>query len=42
VETTTFVKTGANHGKKIVQFQKKITHVDGMMIHKVAKYLVQT
>jgi hypothetical protein len=42
VETTTFVKTGANHGKKNRPISKKVTHVDGMMIHNVAKYLVQT
>ena len=34
VETTTFVKTYANHGaKKSSKFTKKITHVYDIMIH---------
>ena len=37
-----FVKTHANHGKKISKFTKNITHVDDMMIHNLVKYLVQT
>jgi len=43
VETTTFVKTRANHGKKkSSKFnKKKITHIDDMMIHNLVKYLVQ-
>jgi hypothetical protein len=42
VETTTFVKTSANHGQKKTSKFKKNTHVDGMMIHNAARYLVQT
>ena len=40
---TNFVKTSANHDKKsCLNFPKKITHVDYMMIHNLVKYLVQT
>jgi hypothetical protein len=43
VETTPFVKTRANHGKKSgLNSQKKITYVDDIMIHNLVKYLVQT
>jgi hypothetical protein len=41
VETTTFVKTRANHSKKLSKF-KKFTHVDNIMIHNFVKYLVRT
>jgi hypothetical protein len=43
VETTTFMKTRANHNtKKLSKFIKKVTHVDDMIIHNHVKYLVQT
>ena len=40
VETTIFVKTHANYGKKSSKFTKKITDVDDMVIHNLIKYLV--
>ena len=40
VETTAFVKTRANYGKKSSKFTQKITHVDDMMIHNLVKYSV--
>ena len=42
MQTTIFVKTHINHGKKAVQIHQKITHIDDMMIHNIVKYLVQT
>jgi hypothetical protein len=42
METATFVKTHANHGKRVVQIYQKITHVDDIMIHNFVKYLIQT
>ena len=42
VETTTFVKTHTNHGKKSHLNPPKKSHVDDMMILNLIKYLVQT
>jgi hypothetical protein len=43
VETITFAKTCANHGKnKSSKFIKKTTHLDDMMIHNLVICLVQT
>jgi hypothetical protein len=41
VETTTFVKIRANHGKKInlLNSPNKITNVDDMMIHNLINIL---
>ena len=40
VKTKIFVKTHANHGKKVVS-PKKITRVDDMIIHNLVKYIVR-
>ena len=42
VETTTSRKPVQTTTKKSSKFTKKITHVDGMIIHNLVKYLVQT
>jgi anti-anti-sigma regulatory factor len=42
VETTTFVKIHANHGKNFRLNSPKTTYVDDLVIHNLVKYLVQT